>query len=301
MKRRAMLASGVALGAALLSRQASSKELSSAEFSLVDLQLSGDAVFGRALLLVPRALRADPELLVLLHGLGETYDQRVGARAFAERYGLLAAVARLTHPPLERTLPKKDYFGSGRLEQLNARLAQQPYRTPVIVCPYTPNPYQAGGEATTLRYAGFLTERLKAEVEQRVGVAFPSARCMISGVSLGGYLAVEVFLRKPEVFGALGLAQAAFGPHQASRYAAGVEGAVKRVGPRRVEILSSSFDPYRRPNELFHEHLQRRKLASRLRVSPGPHDQSWLKESGVIEMLLSADDVFADRPGRGAK
>jgi pimeloyl-ACP methyl ester carboxylesterase len=301
MKRRALLMGGSALGAALLAGRASSKELSSAELSLVDLQLSGDAAFGRALLLLPRPMPADPELLVLLHGLGETYDQTVGARAFAERYGLLSAVARLTHPPLERTLPKKDYFGPGRLEQLNARLAQQPYRTPVIVCPYTPNPYQAGGEATTVRYAGFLTERLKAEVEQRVGARFPSARCMISGVSLGGFLAVEVFLRKPEVFGALGLAQAAFGPNQASRYAAGVESAVERVGPRRVEILSSSFDPYRRPNELFHQHLQRRKQASRLRVSPGPHDQSWLKESGVIEMLLSADDVFATRPGRGAK
>jgi predicted esterase len=301
MKRRALLASGVALGGALLSGRASSKKLSSAEFSQVLLQLSGDAAFGRALLLVPRALPADPELLVLLHGLGETHDQKVGARAFAERYGLLSAVARLTHPPLERTLPKNDYFGSGRLEQLNARLAQQPYRTPVIVCPYTPNPYQAGGDATIARYAGFLTERLKAEVEQRVGCALPSARCMISGVSLGGYLAVEVFLRKPEAFAALGLAQGAFGPHQASRYAASVESAVKRVGPRRVEILSSSFDPYRRPNELFHQHLQRRKQASRLRISPGPHDQSWLKESGVIEMLLSADDVFADRPGRGAK
>lgn len=301
MKRRALLAGGAALGATLFGKPASSKELSSEEFSLVDLQLSGDAAFGRALLLVPRAMPSDPELLVLLHGLGETHDQRVGARAFAERYGLLSAVARLTHPPLERTLPKQDYFGSGRLEQLNTRLAQQPYRTPVIVCPYTPNIYQAGGEATTARYAGFVTERLKAEVEQRVGAAFPSARCMISGVSLGGFLAVEVFLRKPEVFGALGLAQGAFGPNQASRYAAGVEKAVERVGPRRVEILSSSLDPYRRPNELFHQHLQRRKQASRLRVSPGPHDQRWLKESGVIEMLLSADDVFAERRGRGAK
>lgn len=299
MKRRSLLAYGAAFGAAIWSERALSKELSSAELSLVELQLTGDRAFGRALLLVPRVLPPDPELLILLHGLGETHDQTVGARAFAERYGLLSAVSRLTHPPLERTLTKKDYFGSGRLEQLNARLARQPYRTPVMVCPYTPNPYQAGGEAMTRRYAAFVSERLKTEVEQRVGASFPSARCMISGVSLGGYLAIEVFLQKPEVFGALGLAQGAFGTNQASRYANGVEAAVKRVGPRRVEILSSSFDPYRRPNELFHQHLQRRKQASRLRVSPGPHDQSWLKESGVIEMLLSADDVFAERSGRG--
>ncbi len=298
MKRRALFCGGAA---ALWPGHASSKELGSDELSLVELQLSGDRAFGRALLLVPRLLPPDPELLILLHGLGETHDQTVGARAFAERYGLLSSVSRLTHPPLERTLLTKDYFGSGRLEELNSRLAQKTFRTPIIVCPFTPNPYTAGGEATTVRYADFVSERLKAEVEQRVGASFPSDRCMISGVSLGGFLAVEVFLRRPEVFGALGLAQGAFGPNQASRYAAGVESAVKRVGPRRVEILSSSFDPYRRPNELFHQHLQRRKQASRLRVSPGPHDQSWLKESGVIEMLLSADDVFSARPGRGAR
>jgi hypothetical protein len=97
------------------------------------------------------------------------------------------------------------------------------------------------------------------------------------------------------VFCALGTAQGAFGPQQAARYALGVEQACARVGARRVEILTSSFDPYRRPNELFQQHLRQRKQASRLRVSPGPHDQRWLNESGVIEMLLCADDVFAQQ------
>jgi hypothetical protein len=116
---------------------------------------------------------------------------------------------------------------------------------------------------------------------------------MISGVSLGGYLAIEIFLKRPELFCGLGTAQGAFGPGQAARYAAGVEAAVSRVGARRVEILTTTFDPYRRPNELFHRNLQERKQASRLRVSPGPHDQRWLNESGVIEMLLCAEDVLA--------
>jgi hypothetical protein len=114
-------------------------------------------------------------------------------------------------------------------------------------------------------------------------------------VSLGGYLAIELFLRNPEAFCAIGSAQGAFGPQQAARYAKGVEEACARVGRRRVEILTSSFDPYRKNNELFHQHLRRRKQASQLRVSPGPHDQRWLNESGVIEMLLCADDVFAER------
>jgi predicted esterase len=297
MKRRALLGFGAALAGGGWAAPARAKQLASDELSIVELNVVGDAAFGRALLFLPKPMPSQPRLLMLLHGLGETHDQVVGARAFAERYGLLSAVSRLTHPPLVRTYDAQDFFGEGRLSELNARLAQRPYQPPVLLCPFTPNPYKAGGEAVLSRYGEFLSGRLKSEVEERAQSDFPPARCMISGISLGGYIAIEVFLRKPELFCALGIAQAAFGQNQASRYAAGVEAATRRLGARRVEILTSSFDPYRRPNELFHQHLQKRKQASRLLVSPGPHDQRWLKESGTIDMLLGADDAFAAAAG----
>jgi predicted esterase len=292
VKRRALLAAAGALGASA-SRALAAKQLSSAELELFELALPGDAAFGRLLLAVPRKLPEAPELLVLLHGLGETTDQNVGARAFAERYGLLSAVSRLSHPPLARTDSEHDYFGEGRVAEINARLSQQPYRCPVLLCPFTPNPYKPGGDEVFARFATFVTGALKTEVERRVGATFPAARCMISGVSLGGYLAIEIFLKRPELFCGLVTAQGAFGPQQAARYAAGVAAAVARVGARRIEILTTTFDPYRRPNELFQRNLQERRQLSRLRVSPGPHDQRWLNEAGVIEMLLSADDVLA--------
>jgi predicted esterase len=297
MKRRALLGLGAALAGAGWAALARAKQLASEELSIVELNVVGDAAFGRALLFLPKPMPSEPRLLMLLHGLGETHDQVVGSRAFAERYGLLSAVSRLTHPPLVRTYDAQDFFGEGRLSELNARLAQRPYQPPVLLCPFTPNPYKAGGEAVLSRYGEFLSGRLKSEVEERARSSFPPARCMISGISLGGYIAIEVFLKKPELFCALGIAQAAFGQNQASRYAAGVEAATRRVGARRVEILTSSFDPYRRPNELFHQHLQKRKQASRLLISPGPHDQRWLKESGTIDMLLGADDAFAASAG----
>jgi predicted esterase len=294
VKRRALLAAGVTLASLASAGSArAAKKLSSTELELFELALPGDGAFGRALLAVPRQLPPAPELLVLLHGLGETNDQNVGARAFAERYGLLSAVDRLSHPPLTRTDAEHDYFGAGRLAEINARLEQQPYRCPVVVCPFTPNPYKPDGDEVLARFAGFVTGPLKAAVEQRVGVTFPASRSMISGVSLGGYLAIEIFLKKPELFSGLGTAQGAFGPQQAARYALAIAAAVSRVGARRVEILTTTFDPYRRPNELFQRHLQEQKQASRLRISPGPHDQRWLNESGVIEMLLCADDVLA--------
>jgi pimeloyl-ACP methyl ester carboxylesterase len=291
MKRRELLRAALAVG--VDASPAAAKQLESAELSLQELTLHGDPAFGRALLAVPRTLPANPELLVLLHGLGETTDQTTGARAFAERYGLLTAVARLTHPPLSRTDEQHDYFGEGRLTELNARLAARPFRSPVLLCPFTPNTYKPGGDEVLVRFAKFITGQLKAEAEARTGAAFPASRCMISGVSLGGYLAIEVFLRRPDVFSALGTVQGAFGVNQAARYAQAIAAATERFGPRRIEILTTSFDPYRRPNQLFHQHLTEKKQNSRLRVSPGPHDQRWLNEAGVIEMLLCADDVFA--------
>lgn len=293
MKRRALLTTAASLLAAPTPAWGA-KALSSSELELFELALPGDSAFGRLLLAVPRALPSAPELVVLLHGLGETYDQTVGARAFAERYGLLSAVARLTHPPLARTNTEHDYFGDGRLLEINARLEQRPYRCPVLVCPFTPNPYKPGGDEALARFTSFVVGPMKSAIEQRVGVEFPAPRMLVAGVSLGGYLAIEIFLKKPELFCGFVSAQGAFGPQQAARYAAGVQAAVSRVGARRVEILTTTFDPYRHPNELLQRHLQERKQASRLRVSPGPHDQRWLNESGVIEMLLCADDVLAE-------
>ena len=295
MKRRGFLALATGLYGGAHAGPTLAKALESAELSLSELTLPGDPAFGRALLAVPRVLPPKPELLVLLHGLGETVEQTMGSRAYAERYGLLTAVARLTHPPLALLDAQRDYFGAERLVELNGRLARRPFRCPVLLCPFTPNTYKARGDEVLARFASFVTGRLKAEVEQRTGATFPVSRAMISGVSLGGYLAIELFLKNPEAFCALGTAQGAFGPQQAARYALSVEQATARVGKRRVEILTSSLDPYRRQNELFHQHLQRRKQASRLRVAPGPHDQRWLKESGVIEMLMSADDVFGEQ------
>lgn len=294
MKRRALLASALAAALAPRVKAADVAGLESAELELTEFSLPGDEKFGRALLAVPRRAPDQPELLVLLHGLGETKQQALGARAFAERYGLLSAVRRLTHPPLARTEPVSDYFGKGRLLEVNARLERRAFRCPILVCPYTPNPYQPGGNEVRERFARFVTGPLKIAVEQRAGVTFPPARCMISGVSLGGYLAIEIFLKYPEAFCALGTAQGAFGPNQAGRYAAAVAAATQRVGRRRIEILTSSADPYRATNEQLHRKLLQLKQAASLRVSPGPHDQRWLKESGVIDMLLAADDVFAE-------
>jgi len=297
MNRRSLLGLVAAAASGSLATGAFSAEsLDTAELAADEFIVGGDKAFGRALLFKPRATDESTGVLILLHGLGETHDQKVGVRAFAERYGLLSAVKRLVHPPLVRTI-KEDYFGEGRLEQLNQRLVHKPFRCPYLLCAFTPNPYKTGGEALIARYAEFLAGPLRAAVEQKIGRSIAARGCMVAGVSLGGYLAIEAFLKKPEHYGALGLVQAAFGRNQAARYAAGIQAALERTGPRRIEILTSSWDPYRAPNELLHKYLKQRQQPVGLRVSPGPHDQRWLRESAMIETLVTADEVFDAKSG----
>jgi pimeloyl-ACP methyl ester carboxylesterase len=241
-------------------------------------------------------------LLVLLHGLGETHDPKVGVRAYLDRYGLSSALARLGAPPIARTVPRVDYFGVGRVDQINAELVARPYQAPLLLCPFTPNPFKSGGSALIDRYARFLSGALRAEVETRCKLELPAARTMISGVSLGGYLALEVFLRDAASYCGVGSVQGAFGPARVKHYAQALAAAVRSAsdtGPQRksIALLSSSDDPYRRAHELLKVELEGRGVAAELRVSPGPHNQVWLRESGTIELLLSAQQSFVNARG----
>src|SRR5688572_29689547 len=96
----------------------------SEDLELRDLKVEGDRTLGRRfVLLVPRHRAPDRRLplLVLLHGLGETHDERLGAHAWVVRYGLLEAYARLRRPPVARTSRRGD-FPEERLAKVNADL-----------------------------------------------------------------------------------------------------------------------------------------------------------------------------------
>ena len=86
------------MAAALVTRRASADEDMEASEDLRNLRLVDASVGGRRFVLViPRYL--DPgqklPLAVLLHGLGETTDERLGAYAWVEKYGLGSAWQRL--------------------------------------------------------------------------------------------------------------------------------------------------------------------------------------------------------------
>lgn len=267
-----------------------SSRFASEDLEAHDLQVPGQrSLARRALVLAPRHSTGKARLraLVLLHGLGETGNEELGLRAWAELYGLIAAYERLRRPPIERTLPKAGYLTDERRAELNRSLAERPFEGLLLICPVTPNPYKPGPAERILDdYTAWLFDSLLPAVRERVA---PFATLGIDGCSLGGYAALEVFLRRPSAFATLGSVQGAFGEARAEQYAARIAQALDGKRPLPIHLETSSQDPYRKANELLARRLGERGVSATLRVPPGPHNQPWLREIGTLEMLLWHD------------
>ncbi|MBN1612091.1 MAG: hypothetical protein JW940_36000 [Polyangiaceae bacterium] len=266
-----------------------------------ELTVEGDRRLAhRALLLLPRKRPADAQLplLVLLHGLGETGNEQLGIRAWVDRYGLASCYDRLVHAPVSRTLEHRNYLSDEHVRSLNQALHKQPFSGMALLCPFTPNVYRMPSRQQAVdRYAEWLETRLLPAVRARAPVSSDRKCTAIDGCSLGGYLSLEVFLRKPHLFGALGAVQGAIGASTAPKYAERVAKVLQRREPiaTAIRLGTSTGDPYRKPNERLSAELLARGLENTLEVLPGPHNQPWLREIGTLSMLLWHDRAFARR------
>ena len=290
LDRRAFVA-GCASAAIASAGGSARGQADSSALELHDLELDGDPRIARhARLLRPKHTPGPLRLLVLLHGLGETGNPALGLRAWSELYGLVSSYERLRSPPLERTLERQRYLTDQRRDELNASLAARPFEGFACICPVTPNPHRVGPAPVTLdRYADWVESVLLTAVRQRVPIADAPWGIGLDGCSLGGYVAIELFLRKPELFGSLGMVQGAFGAARVTSYANRLAATLDRAGARSIHLESSSADPYRRANEALSHRLTALGIPHTLRIPPGPHDQPWLREIGTAEMLVWHD------------
>ncbi len=286
LSRRQIL--GAAAGAAAL---ALAPDARAADLVLRDLTVDGDAELGRRFtLFTPRGLAKDQRvpLVVLLHGLGEAGDPRAGAYAWTDRYGLSTSYDRLGTPPVQRTSKRLDWTDK-RLGEVNAELLRTPFRGLAFACPVTPNVAKLKDPVAALdRYTSWLVDVVVPRARKEAPVVPDAAHTHLDGCSMGGYVGLEVFLRRPDVFGAWGGVQSAFGSQRAVSYADRIARVIKKT-PRALHLETSEQDPFREANQLLSAELKKRGVQHELLVLPGPHDQPWLREAGTIEMLLWHD------------
>ncbi len=233
----------------------------------------------RFVLVTPRFQNPDAPvpLVVLLHGLGETGDERMGAHAWLERYGLGGAWQRLKRAPVERT-SRRGEWTDARLAEVNTELTARPFRGFAMACPFMPNPHGVGDLDA---YAHWLESSLLPRCRKEARVYPSPERTYLCGVSLGGYVSLEMLVRLPHLFGAWAGLQTAIGTWAASGYAEKIARGTKKP----LLLLTSSADTWRGSSEALAAALTARSVTNELRVVPGPHDQPWLREAGTIEAL----------------
>lgn len=288
--RRALTAG---LLAAALPRRAFGDGGGEASTKLLDVRVPGRHS-RRFTLLVPQHLAPGERvpLLVLLHGLGETVEERMGAYAWVERYGLAAAYERLRRPPVARTGTRAD-FADARVADINAELALRPFRGLLIACPYMPD-LPIGAPGVLDDFARWITDTVAPRARAECPTLEDPAHTYLGGCSLGGHFSLEVFTRRAESFGAWGGVQTAISTAAAPRWAERLAQAAG--GKRHLLVETSSGDPFRGANEALSSALTKRGAAHRFVAPPGPHDQIWLRESGTLEMLLWFDGLPRAQP-----
>ena len=277
------------MASALVVRRAEADETPELTEDLRNLRLLDSAEAGRRFVLItPKYLSPGQRLplAVLLHGLGETTNERLGAYAWVEKYGLGSAWQRLKRAPIERTSTRGEWTDA-RLAEVNADLADRPFRGMALVCPFMPNP---ASPADLESYASWIEKSLLPRVRREAQVSDAAAQTYLCGVSLGGYVSLEMLARLPNVFGAWAGVQTAVGTFAAPGYAEKIAKGWSGT-PHPMLLLTSTQDHWKASSEALAAAFKAKNLAATYRVVPGPHDQPWLREAGTIEALLWLDRI----------
>ena len=234
-------------------------------------------------------------ILVALHGRGEALKgPERGARGWVDDYALVRAMQRLGAPPLTSS----DFEGivsPKRLDTLNRELAQQPYRGLVVLCPYTPDLLSGDKPFEHARpYAQFLVETLLPRARRELPVFADPQSTGIDGVSLGGRIGFLSGLFAAEHFHSVAGLQAAFDSEDAAALGRLGDDAFRRNGKIRFRLLTSDRDYFIEANQAIAAEFQIRRLPMEFLLVPGPHDYTFNRGPGAIEMLFFHDRVLRE-------
>ena len=233
-------------------------------------------------------------LVIAFHGKGESkLGPERGYKAWTERYGLLPAYEALLGGVLVR-----EAFGGlvrdAELNALNAELKARPFKGVFVVGVFTPDLLPEVDHPERIEaYAEWVAKKLVPKAQRMFPVISEEPRQVgVDGVSLGGMVALEVGLRFPEVFGAVGTMQPAIRGREAEL----AERALRAQAsvPQSLRLLSSDQDPLLPVTRTLSAELRKRRVAHTLQVTPGGHDYAFNKGPGAIELLHFHDRALRD-------
>jgi len=239
---------------------------------------------------------ADEKLPVVIafHGKGESVlGAARGYTAWLDRYQVDRAYRALLAPPLLASA-LGGLVRPAELATLNDELRVHPFRGVVVVGVYTPDLLVSANDPARLqRYAEWVARTLVPEVQKQVPVASTSPRQVgVDGVSLGGMVALEVGLRFPDVFGAVGAMQPAVRGREAL-LAALAERARSQLR-QNVRLMSSDRDPLLPVTRALSAELRTRHVGHQLVITPGGHDYAFNRGPGAIELLRFHDRALRE-------
>ncbi len=234
-------------------------------------------------------------LLIAFHGMAEAKQGKErGYRAWFDRYGMGAAFEALLGGKLTRA-----HFGGlvrdDMLLAYNEELKARAFRGLFVVGVYTPDLLSQVGKPTKIEaFASWVAKRLVPKVRDTFPVVSQAPRSVgVDGVSLGGMVSLEVGLRHPDVFGAVGTIQ----PAVRGREAELAERAAKamQTAPQELRLLSSDRDPLLPVTRKLSEELRARHVPHTLIVTPGGHDYAFNQGPGSIELLKFSDRALREQ------
>lgn len=239
----------------------------------------------RATVLAPTAGGPFP-VLVALPGRGEVVrGPEAAAEGWLVDYHLDRAIAAAT-----RGLRREDFaghVGDARLRELASR---PPLRGLVVVCPDIGDVLAGERRLDACdAWARALVDDVLPEVRRRFATTGATG---IDGVSLGGRAALLAGLAHPEAFTAVGSLQAAIRAPEVPEL---VERARRWADARRggaLRLLTSDGDYFRPVIGDLARALGAASVAHEHVVVAGPHDYSFNRGPGGIEMLMFHDEAL---------
>lgn len=232
-------------------------------------------------------------IVIAFHGKGESVlGPARGYAAWMDRYGLGNAYNALLGAPLTAAA-----FGGlvreKELDGLNAELKAHAFRGVLAVGVYTPDLLSERDPEVVESYASWVADVLVPHIQKTLPVASTVPRQVgVDGVSLGGMVALEVGLRHPQVFGAVGSMQPAIRGREVA--IATLAASARATEHQQIRLLSSDNDPLLPVTRTLSSELRKRHVAHQLLVTPGGHDYAFNRGPGAVELLHFHDRALRE-------